>query len=96
MPAPRLLLTSAQHLSAELRTALGRRCRRLRSSTTTRRRRRARWPGSAWSDAPGRFHVLAPDVWLEPDGDEVVVTRLRPSVLPLLRYRPGDTGTVRA
>lgn len=39
--------------------------------------------------------MLAPDVWLEPGRDEVVVTRLRPGVLPLLRYLPGDTGTVR-
>ncbi len=45
-------------------------------------------------DAPGRFHVLLPDVWVESREGELVVTRLRPSVLPLLRYRTGDRGEV--
>jgi phenylacetate-CoA ligase len=43
---------------------------------------------------PGRFHVLLPDVWVESVAGELVVTRLRPSVLPLLRYRTGDQGDV--
>jgi phenylacetate-CoA ligase len=42
----------------------------------------------------GRFHVLVPDVWVESVAGELVVTRLRPSVLPLLRYRTGDHGEV--
>jgi phenylacetate-CoA ligase len=50
----------------------------------------------AWEclEAPGRFHVLLPDVWLESVGGELVVTRLRPGVFPLLRYRTGDSGSV--
>ena len=42
----------------------------------------------------GRFHVLHPDVHVESVGGELVVTRLRDSVLPLVRYLPGDRGTV--
>jgi phenylacetate-CoA ligase len=42
----------------------------------------------------GRFHVLLPDVWVEAVDGELVVTRLRDSVLPLLRYRMGDAGEV--
>jgi phenylacetate-CoA ligase len=95
VPTPRLVLTSAQHLPAGLRAALAARVPApvLNYYATTET------GPLAWEclrgEAPGRFHVLAPDVWLEPGLDEVVVTRLRPSVLPLLRYRPGDAGTVR-
>lgn len=93
LPAPRLLLSSAQHLSMELREALGRTVPApvLNYYATTET------GPLAWEclERPGRFHVLAPDVWVEPGLEEVVVTRLRPSVLPLLRYRPGDAGTVR-
>ncbi|RKH23048.1 coenzyme synthetase [Corallococcus praedator] len=95
VPAPRLVLTSAQHLPRALRDAWehGRGVPVLNYYAATET------GPLAWEcreDAnPGRFHVLTPDVWLEPDGDDVVVTRLRPGVLPLLRYRPGDTGTVR-
>ncbi len=93
LPAPRLLLTSAQHLSSELRSILARQVPApvLNYYATTET------GPLAWEclEHIGRFHVLAPDVWLEPGRDEVMVTRLRPSVLPLLRYRPGDTGTVR-
>lgn len=39
---------------------------------------------------PGRFHILAPDVHVESLDGELLVTRLRDSVLPLLRYRTGD------
>jgi phenylacetate-CoA ligase len=51
---------------------------------------------AAWEclAAPGRFHVLLPDVFAESVGGELVVTRLRESVLPLLRYRTGDAGQV--
>jgi phenylacetate-CoA ligase len=93
VPVPRLLLTSAQHLSTELRAALGRAVPApvLNYYATTET------GPLAWEclEQAGRFHVLAPDVWVEPGLEEVVVTRLRPSVLPLLRYRPGDVGTVR-
>ena len=43
---------------------------------------------------PGCFHVLLPDVWVESVDGELVVTRLRASILPLLRYRTGDRGEV--
>jgi phenylacetate-CoA ligase len=93
VPVPQLLLTSAQHLSTELRSALASAVPApvLNYYATTET------GPLAWEclTQTGRFHVLAPDVWLEPGLEEVVVTRLRPSVLPLLRYRPGDTGTVR-
>ncbi|MFP2923749.1 AMP-binding protein [Pyxidicoccus sp. 3LG] len=94
VPTPRLVLTSAQHLPAGLRAELARTVPApvLNYYATTET------GPLAWeclrADAPGRFHVLAPDVWLEPERDTVVVTRLRPSVLPLLRYLPGDAGTV--
>jgi phenylacetate-CoA ligase len=42
----------------------------------------------------GRFHVLHPDVWVEAEGGQLDVTRLRDSPLPLLRYRTGDRGAV--
>ena len=44
--------------------------------------------------APGRFHALLPDVFVESVAGELVITRLRASVLPLLRYRTGDAGEV--
>ncbi|MDY7232465.1 phenylacetate--CoA ligase family protein [Hyalangium rubrum] len=93
LPAPRLLLSSAQHLSTELRAALGRVVGApvLNYYATTETGPLA-WECLAHT---GHFHVMAPDVWVEPGLQEVVVTRLRPSVLPLLRYRPGDAGTVR-
>jgi phenylacetate-CoA ligase len=47
----------------------------------------------AWEWA-GRWRVLSPDVWVESVDGELVVTRLRPSTLPLLRYRTGDRGGV--
>ncbi|TQF17182.1 coenzyme synthetase [Myxococcus llanfairpwllgwyngyllgogerychwyrndrobwllllantysiliogogogochensis] len=92
LPAPALLLTSAQYLPQDTRDALARSVPAplLNYYATTET------GPLAWEclGGPGRFHVLAPDVWLEPGLNEVVVTRLRPSVLPLLRYLPGDSGTV--
>ncbi|MFP2961009.1 phenylacetate--CoA ligase family protein [Myxococcus sp. 1LA] len=95
VPTPRLVLTSAQHLPAGLRAELASAVPApvLNYYATTET------GPLAWEclrpESPGRFHVLAPDVWLEPGLNEVVVTRLRPSVLPLLRYLPGDAGNVR-
>ncbi|WP_044890168.1 AMP-binding protein [Myxococcus hansupus] len=95
VPTPRLVLTSAQHLPSGLRAELA----GVMASPVLNYYATTETGPLAWEclrdEAPGRFHVLAPDVWLEPGLDEVVVTRLRPSVLPLLRYRPGDAGTVR-
>ncbi|NBD09786.1 MULTISPECIES: AMP-binding protein [Corallococcus] len=95
VPSPLLALTSAQHLPEALRDAWAheRGVPVLNYYATTETGPLA-WECLHGANR-GRFHVLTPDVWLEPDGAEVVVTRLRPSVLPLLRYRPGDTGTVR-
>ena len=90
---PRLVLSSALHLSPHLRrraeAALGVPILNYYSTSET--------GPVAWEclAAPGRFHVLRPDVWVESVGGEIVVTRLRESVLPLLRYRTGDRGEVR-
>lgn len=91
-PRPRLVLSSAFHLSPHLRSrverALGAPVLDYYSCSET--------GPIAWGCRlrPGRFHVLLPDVWLESVEGELVVTRLRPSVLPLLRYRTGDRGEV--
>jgi phenylacetate-CoA ligase len=55
----------------------------------------------AWQCCAGRdagatsaFHVLHPDVHVASEGGQLVVTRLRDSAVPLVRYLPGDAGTV--
>ena len=91
-PRPRIVLSSALHLSTDLRrrseAALGAPLVNYYSTSET--------GPIAWECAlsEGRFHVLHPDVWVESVGGELVVTRLRESVLPLLRYRTGDGGEV--
>jgi phenylacetate-CoA ligase len=91
-PRPRLLLTSAQRFAPAQRAALAQRTAApvldYYSTTET--------GPIAWAclRTPEIFHVLAPDVWVESEQGELLITRLRPSVLPLLRYRTGDTGTV--
>ena len=90
--APRLLLSSAQRLSSALRQAVA-----------------TRFPAPlidyyavtevgpiAWScPLDGRrFHVLHPDVWVESEAGQILVTRLRDSPLALLRYATGDRGDV--
>ena len=93
-PGPRLALSSALHLSPHLRRraeeALGAPVVNYYSCSET--------GPIAWEcfARPGRFHVLRPDVWVESVAGELVVTRLRPSALPLLRYRTGDRGNVRS
>ena len=92
LPPVRIVLTSAQHFSPgqreELRRALPVPVINYYATTET--------GPLAWEclDAAGRFHVLLPDVWVESVGGEIVVTRLRRSALPLLRYRTGDGGRV--
>ena len=44
--------------------------------------------------APGRFHVLLPDVFVESVTGELVRHAAARDVLPLLRYRTGDAGQV--
>jgi phenylacetate-CoA ligase len=92
-PRPRLLLSSAMHLSADLR----RRAEEALLAPVVNYYSTAETGPLAWEcrEAPGRFHVLVPDVWLESVDGELAVTRLRDSVLPLLRYLPGDRGEVR-
>lgn len=89
---PRLILSSAQQLAPALRARLARAAAApvldYYSTTET--------GPIAWDclAAPGRFHVLAPDVWVESVAGELAVTRLRPGPLPLVRYRTGDEGRV--
>ncbi len=91
-PRLRLVLSSAMHLSHALRgraeAALGAPVLNYYSTAET--------GPIAWEcrEADGRFHVLVPDVWAESKDGVLAVTRLRASVLPLLRYRPGDRGRV--
>lgn len=93
-PRPRIALSSGQHLPAALRAEASARLLapvvNYYSTTET---------GPVAFEClhrPCRFHVLHPDVWVESREGELIVTRLRPSVLPLLRYRTGDAGEVEA
>jgi phenylacetate-CoA ligase len=87
-PTPRLLLSSASHLAPELRASCLSPVIDYYSTTES--------GPIAWAclAEPDRFHVLVPDVWVESVDGELVVTRLRAGVLPLLRYRTGDAGEV--
>ena len=89
---PRLLLSSAMHLPLELRERVGARL----DVPVLNYYSCAETGPIAWEclTAPGRLHVLLPDVFVESVEGELVVTRLRESVLPLLRYRTGDAGRV--
>jgi phenylacetate-CoA ligase len=94
-PHPRLVLSSAMHLSPSLR----RRTEATLRAPVVNYYSTSETGPIAWECHAGRFHVLRPDVWVESVSDkastELVVTRLRPSVVPLLRYRTGDRGQVR-
>lgn len=89
---PRLLLSSAMHLPLELRERVAARL----EVPILNYYSCAETGPIAWEclTSAGRFHVLLPDVFAESVAGEVVVTRLRASVLPLLRYRTGDAGQV--
>ncbi len=89
---PRLVLTSAQYFSLHQRGALG----AVIAAPVVNYYASSDAGPIAWEcvQSLGRFHVLLPDVWVESLDGELVVTRLRPSVLPLLRYRTGDSGAV--
>jgi phenylacetate-CoA ligase len=92
LPRPHLALSSAQHLGSPLRERL-----RSRLGCEVINYYSASESGPiAWEclEHSGRFHVLLPDVWVESVDGELVITRLRPSLVPLLRYRMGDAGRV--
>jgi len=88
LASPRLLLSSAQHLAPSLRARFDAPLVNYYATTET--------GPIAWEclREAGRFHVLVPDVWVESVGGELVVSRLRPSAVPLLRYRTGDRGAL--
>lgn len=91
-PDPALVLTSAQHLAPALRDAVQGAFRApIVDYYATTETGPIAW---ACPQAPGVFHVFHPDVWVESVNHELVVTRLRDSVVPLVRYRPGDAGEV--
>lgn len=91
-PRPRLILSSAQYLAPGQRQAL----LRTQPAPVVNYYASADAGPIAWECLlePGRFHLLLPEVWVEAVGGELVLTRLRESVLPLLRYRTGDRGGV--
>ncbi len=91
-PRPNLILTSAQHCPDDLRQLLAQRTGAVvldyYSTTET--------GAIAWRCPrdPAQWHILAPEVWVETVQGELVVTRLRQSLLPIVRYRTGDAGRV--
>src|SRR6185503_9413810 len=91
-PRPRLILSSAQYFSPEQRQRLA----RVQEAPVVNYYASSDAGPIAWEcpAEPGRFHLLLPDVWVEEVEGELVLTRLRESVLPLLRYRTGDRGRV--
>jgi len=86
--APALLLSSATHMPALLRQGFAAPLLNYYATTETGP---IAWECLVRGD---RFHVLLPDVWVESVAGSLLVTRLRPSVLPLLRYHTGDSGSV--
>ena len=88
---PRLMLSSAQHLPASQRNDLV----TMRAPLVNVYAITECGP-IAWEcvQRTGVFHPLQPDVIVESIAGELVVTRLRDSVVPLLRYRTGDAGEV--
>ncbi|MBK9973707.1 MAG: coenzyme synthetase [Planctomycetes bacterium] len=91
-PRPKLILTSAQHCPEDLRQLLAQRTGAIvldyYSTTET--------GAIAWRCPrdPSQWHVLTPEIWVEQVQQELVVTRLRQSLLPIVRYRTGDAGRV--
>jgi phenylacetate-CoA ligase len=89
---PRIVLSSALHLPQVLR----RRAEARLHAPVVNYYSMAETGPIAWECAlrARSFHVLHPDVWVESVAGELVVTRLRESVVPLLRYRTGDEADV--
>ncbi|MCC6464532.1 MAG: coenzyme synthetase, partial [Planctomycetes bacterium] len=92
LPRPLLALSSAQHLPQALRdeTASRMGCPVLDYYSTSET------GAVAWRcpSEPANWHTLTPEIWVESLDGELLVTRLRESVLPIVRYRTGDSGTV--
>jgi len=90
--APRLVLTSAQRFSPAQRRAFA----QISPAPVLNYYATTETGPLAWEclREPERFHVLAPEIWIESVDGELVVTRLRPTQVPLLRYRTGDRGAV--
>jgi phenylacetate-CoA ligase len=90
--APRLVLTSAQRFGDAHREALV----RVVQAPVIDYYATSETGPIAWRCLvqPSRLHVLSPDVFVESADGDLVVTRLRPSALPLIRYRTGDAGLV--
>lgn len=90
--APRIILSSAQHLPEEQYLRLSGSCPVVDYYATSE------VGPIAWRCPThrGALHVMHPDVWVQSVDGELVVTRLRDSALPLLRLRTGDSGDVDA
>lgn len=88
-PNPCVIFSSAQYLPAAYRHELDAPIVNYYATTET--------GPIAWEcmEHAGRFHVLAPRVHVESEQGRLYVTRLTDSPFPLLRYAPGDSGTVR-
>lgn len=88
LPGVELWLSSAQYLPPDVRTAFAAPLINYYATTES--------GPIAWEclRETGRFHVMAPDVFVESAAGELVVTRLRESAFPLLRYQTGDQGVV--
>ncbi|MBS2026358.1 MAG: coenzyme synthetase [Deltaproteobacteria bacterium] len=89
--APKLIMSSAQHLPHSQRHELQRWNAPLVNVYAITECGPIAWECVQRS---GVFHPLQPDVIVESIAGELVVTRLRDSVVPLLRYRTGDAGAV--
>ncbi len=87
---PTLVLSSASHLSPSVRQASEAhfQCPVVDYYATTEVGAIAATCGEQ------RLHVLAPEVFVESIEGELVVSRLRSSAIPILRYRTGDSGRV--
>ena len=92
LPEPRLVLTSAQVFTPTQREMFA---ASVRAPVVNYYAATETGP-IAWEcvEAPGRFHVLAPLVYVEAPDGEVIVTRLAAGPYPMVRYRTGDRGTV--
>jgi phenylacetate-CoA ligase len=87
---PLLLLSSAQHLADSLRADI----RSHYTAFILDYYALTEVGAVAWKCPSDQLHVLSPDVLVESDQGELVVTRLRPGPFPILRFRTGDQGEV--